>query len=310
MTERQGDVLRRLRHALDRGHSRGVTLEELAERLTRLEEALDELRPNIKMIPSIVRKLSVGGLILPAPYDLTSQRFRISSQNEEDGVLVAIFRRIGTTDCRCVEIGCGMNGGNSGFLIRECGWSGLLVDGRAHAIKSVRRRFAGHAAVAHKGRATCENVNALLDEYGFTGELDLLSIDVDGVDYWLWEAVAACRPRVVVIEYNWLFGPERSVSVPYDPGFDIAKSATRGYRGASLQALVHLGRRKGYHLVATERVNGFFVRDDVQPALVEIDVARAYREPANQPSGAGDVFRKIEAAGLPLVTVGPDGVEA
>jgi hypothetical protein len=114
----------------------------------------------------------------------------------------------------------------------------------------------------------------------------------------------------VVIEYNWLFGAERAVTVPYDPRFDLRNAPTRGYRGASLAALVLLGRHKGYHLVATERVNAFFVRDDVQPVLAEVDVARAYRAPANQPSGQGDVFRKIEAASLPLVTVTGPGVEA
>jgi len=311
VSERPPGVFRRLRRALHPGaRERPVTLEELAARLERLEEAIDELRPNIKMIPSLVRRLYLDGLALPPPYDLTSQRFRVSSQNEEDGVLAAIYRRIGATDHRCVEIGCGLNGGNSGFLIRDCGWSGLLMDARARAIKTIRRRFAGHAAVAHKGRATCENVNGLLEQYGFTGDLDLLSIDVDGVDYWIWKSLTACRPRVVVVEYNWLFGAERAVTVPYDPRFDLRTVPTRGYRGASLAALVHLGRHKGYHLVATERVNAFFVRDDVQPTVAEVDVARAYRAPNNQPSGQGDVFRKIEAADLPLVTVTGPGMEA
>ena len=312
VSEQQTGMLRRLRRALDPGAagSRPVTLEDLAARLDRLEDAIDELSPNIKMIPSLVRRLYLDGLELPPPYDLTSQRFRVSSQNEEDGVVAAIFRRLGATDHRCVEIGYGMNGGNSGFLIRDCGWSGLLMDAKAHAIKTVRRRFAGHAAVAHKGRATCENLNALLEQYGFTGELDLLSIDVDGVDYWLWKALTACRPRVVTIEYNWLFGAERAVTVPYDPRFDLGKAPTRGYRGASLPALVHLGRYKGYHLVATERVNAFFVRNDLQPAIAEVDAARACRAPVNQPSGQGDVFQKIEAAGLPLVTVTGPGAEA
>lgn len=311
MSERDSSVFRRLRRALDPAPTvRPVTLEELAARLERLEDAIDELRPNIKMIPSLVRRLYLDGLPLPPPYDLTSQRFRVSSQNEEDGVLAAIYRRIGATDHRCVEIGCGLNGGNSGFLIRDCGWSGLLMDARARAIKTIRRRFAGHAAVAHKGRATCENIDGVLAQHGFTGDLDLLSIDVDGVDYWLWKSLTVCRPRVVVIEYNWLFGAERAVTVPYDPRFDLRNAPTRGYRGASLAALVLLGRHKGYHLVATERVNAFFVRDDLQPVLAEVDVARAYRSPANQPSGQGDVFRKIEAAGLPLVTVSGPGVEA
>lgn len=277
-------------------------LNEISHRLTRLEEAIADLKPNIKMLPAIVRKLYLEGVELPPPYDVLSQRFRIRSQNEEDGLLLALFKRIGTTNRRSVEIGCGSNGGNSGFLVQECGWTGLMVDANRAKIATVRVRYAGHAATIVKHRVTREDVNELLTVYGFGGEVDLLSLDIDGNDYWVWEAIDVCSPRVVVLEYNWLFGPDRAVTVPYDADFKVGASGTRSYRGASLAAFAHLGRRKGYRLVATERVNAVFLRNDVAPEIPAIEVAHGYRPP-NNVARAQDAFAKIEKAGLKLVTV-------
>jgi hypothetical protein len=277
-------------------------LKEIAHRLTRLEEAIADLKPNIKMLPAIVRKLYLDGVELPPPYDVLSQRFRIRSQNEEDGLLLALFKRIGTTNRRCVEIGCGSNGGNSGFLVQECGWTGLMVDANRASIATVRVRYAGHAVTIVKHRVTREDVNPLLTVNGFTGELDLLSLDIDGNDYWVWEAITVCSPRVVVLEYNWLFGPDRAVTVPYDADFKVGTSGTRSYRGASLAAFAYLARRKGYRLVATERVNAVFLRCDVAPEIPAIAVAQGFRPP-NNVARAQDAFAKIENAGLKLVTI-------
>lgn len=281
-------------------------LQEIVDRLERIEDVIADLKPNIKMLPAIVRKLYLNDVELPPPYDLLAERFRYRSQNEEDGLVLALFKRIGMTDRRAVEIGCGMNGGNSGFLVQECGWSSLMVDAKWACIERVQVRYAGHPVTAVKRRVTRETVNALLNEHGYTGELDLLSIDIDGVDYWVWEAVTACQPRVVVIEYNWLFGADRAVTVPYNAEFDLAEMATRGYRGASLGALVHLASRKGYRLVATERVNAFFLRNDIAPDIQAITVQQGYRTASNA-HPKRDAFSKIEATGLPLVTVTESG---
>src|SRR5688572_32715393 len=157
-----------------------ATLEEISARLDRLERVVTDLKQNIDLIPAIVRRLYLDGVALPPPYDLLSQRFGYLSQNEEDGLLLALFKRIGTTDRRFVEIGCGMNGGNSGFLAQECGWRGLMVDAKTASIDKVTVRFKGHPVQTVKQRVTREGVNVLLEKFGFTGEIDLLSIDIDG----------------------------------------------------------------------------------------------------------------------------------
>lgn len=303
-------LLARMRRALTGSDPVHVEkrLKEISDRLSKIEDSLAGLEPNIKMLPAVVRKLYLEDADLPHPYDLLSERFPYRSQNEEDGLLLAIFKRIGMTDRRCVEIGCGLNGGNSGFLVQECGWTGLMVDADRRKIASITTRFAGHSLTAVKHRVTREDINVLVQTYGFTGELDFLSIDIDGNDYWVWEAVTACSPRVVALEYNWLFGPEKAVTIPYDPEFRLSESATRGYRGASLAALAHLSHRKGYRLVASERVNAFFMRNDVSPAIPAIDVARAYRAPKG--ADVQDVLDKIQQAGLSLVAIDASGVMA
>jgi len=279
-----------------------VTPQDIASRLEKIERVLASVERQTRALPAIMRKLYLSGVELPPPYDLLAERFTFLSQNEEDGVLLALFKRIGVTDRRFVEIGCGMNGGNSGFLTQECGWTGMMVDANPKSVEKLAVRFAGHAVNVQQARVSRENVNGLLTAHGFTGGLDLLGIDIDGVDYWVWEAVTACTPRVVTMEYNWLFRDTRAVTVPYDADFDVNTSGLRCYRGASLAALVCLGRRKGYRLVATEGVNAFFLRNDVAPNIAEVDVTRACRVPRNI-NEHKSAFDQIEEAGLTLVTV-------
>lgn len=279
-------------------------LQQIADRLSDIESHIEEIRRTQALLPAVVRALHLGDVPLEPPFDLTARRFGLVSQNGEDGITLALFKRIGATDRRFVEIGCGANGGNSGFLAQELGWSGLMVDARATAIEKIAVKYKGYRVTPVRRKVTREGLNDMLEGFGFTGDVDFFSIDVDGMDFWLWDALEACRPRVMVIEYNYLFDPAHAVTLPYDPGFDLGQQPTRAYRGASLSALTRLGRRKGYRLVATERVNAFFVRNDVVPEVPECPLGLAYRGPANR---IKDVFAKFKDKGLPLVLVNEDG---
>jgi hypothetical protein len=281
-------------------------LQKIHDRLEQIERHLRDLKQLEQLLPALVRRTFLSDLDLPAPFDLAAERFGLVSQNGEDGIIVALFKRIGMTGRRFVEIGCGFNGGNSGFLARECGWSGLMVDAQEGAIARIAAKYAGLPVTPLARSITRENLNSTLRDFDCTGEIDLVSIDVDGVDFWLWDALDACRPRLLVIEYNYLFGPTASVTVPYDPAFDLERMPSRSYRGASLEALARLGRRKGYRLVACERVNAFLVRDDLGPGIPAIDAAAGYQPPDNK--GTSDVFHKIATkVRLPLIPVGEDG---
>ena len=115
---------------------------------------------------------------------------------------------------------------------------------------------------------TRENINSLIESHGLSGEIGLLSVDIDGVDYFVWEAITVVQPAIVIVEYNARFGPERAVTVPYDAAFQRrAAHHSNIYYGASLAALVGLGKRKGYAFVGANSAgnNAFFVRRDLLP---------------------------------------------
>lgn len=219
--------------------------------------------------------------------------FSVYSQNEEDGILLYIFALIGATNRRCVEIGTGQGiECNTANLIINHRWTGLLVDCDAAAVAHGREFYRTNRstrdwpAVLVSAHVTRGNVNGILRDNGFAGEIDLLSIDVDGMDYWIWDALDVISPRVVVIEFNDILGPDRSVTVPYKDDFSAYDYPTSGglpnYAGASLAALVKLARRKGYRFVGatSSAVNAFFVKDGLgQKELPEARVADCFSHP-------------------------------
>jgi len=187
------------------------------------------------------------------------------SRHTGASIVGAIVAEVGVGDRVFVEFGSGATGKEcTTGKLRHDGWTGLWMDGL------------GDDVLVKKEYVTAENINALLDKHGMPEYPDVLAIDIDGVDWWVWRAVSR-RPRVVVIEYNASCGPEASVTVPYRPDFKWDRTA---YFGASLEALARLGRRKGYTLVWTCRigVDAFFVRDDLVPGhFVVRPVARLWR---------------------------------
>lgn len=286
-----GDINRRLKQ-IERDLA---SVEKIWQRTRHLEPA----------VQALLRARYLEPDALPYPERLMARRFRISSQNQEDGITLALLNETGVRYRTFVEIGSGLSGGNSGFLARECGWSGLMVDGHEGHMVQVGRRFPSVTAVA--AWVTRENINEVIAANGFGGDVDLFSLDLDGNDYWIWEAMTACAPRVAILEYNSMFGPERAVTVPYDPAFDRHRHHTM-YYGASLAACTRLSAKKGYRLVAVEPtgVNAFFVRDDLAPHVPACEPRRVFRllEKYDVLMQRGeDVFRYVEDAGLALVDV-------
>lgn len=202
--------------------------------------------------------------------DLEKAERKHYSQNGEDGVIAAIFAAIGVTNRYFVEFGCqDATECNTAYLL-EHGWQGLLMDGAGVSRNPL--------AAVHKEFITAENIDGLFRKYGVPEAFDLLSIDIDGNDYWVWERIVH-RPRVVVIEYNAHVPPSESRVIAYDPNF---RWSGTDYFGASLRALAELGERKGYSLVHCEQTgaNAFFVAKDALPAsFVPKSLEAIYRAP-------------------------------
>lgn len=191
---------------------------------------------------------------------------QVYSQNGEDGIIEEIFRRIGKTNKYFVEFGV-ENGleTNSTYLLLK-GWSGLWLEGSSKAIKNIHRRFSrviqNGQLTAPQAFITAENIEALFAEASVPAELDMLSIDVDRNDYYVWKAIASYSPRLVVIEYAATIPPTTSWVIDYDANKTWDGTS---FSGASLKALEELGREKGYSLVECDFTgsNAFFVRDDL-----------------------------------------------
>jgi hypothetical protein len=195
--------------------------------------------------------------------------FSIFSQWGEDGIIQKLISELPITHQTFIEFGVeDFTEANCRFLLMNDNWRGYVLDASAKSIASLEAspwwwKFDLRARCA---MVTRDNVNALLSESGFDSDLGILSIDVDGVDYWLFEAIEAFRPRIVIVEYNALFGSARKISVPYDASFSRrAKHYSELYFGASLAALAHVAAQKGYSLIGTESagVNAFFLRNDL-----------------------------------------------
>lgn len=196
---------------------------------------------------------------------LRAAELRVHSQNGEDGILAYLLDRIGPTTREVVEFGIG-DGTEccAANLVLGFGWSAHLLEANAEDAAAAARLYAerapGRVHVDHTA-VEPDTVDALLSRH-VAPVFDVLSVDIDGNDYWVLEALAAVRPRVVVVEYNASFGPERSVTIPYERGFDRYRAHASGfYHGASVTALARLGERKGYVLAGCDSrgTNAFLV---------------------------------------------------
>jgi hypothetical protein len=198
-------------------------------------------------------------------------------------VLGSILDRIGVGPRKFVEFGFSPVQNNTlAFAMRERA-DGLYLDGskrictEARQMFRILRRTNIEIVCAWLDR---DNIDAIIGERFGGQEIDILSVDVDGNDYWIWQAIRSVNPRIVIAEYNASFGPERAVTVPYDPAFDRHKFATDFYHGMSVRAAEKLGREKGYALIGCDDagVNVFFVRRDLLASgLQEQPAASAYR---------------------------------
>lgn len=251
-----------------------------------------------------------GGEGLP----LEEVGFKVYSADDIDGMLLYIFSIIGTTNKRSVEM-CAGDGieCNTSNLIVNHGWHGLLFDGNADLVANGKEFYRLNKSTKHwppqfvHAWITRDNVNELIAGQGFAGDIDLLSIDMDGVDYWIWEAMSSLNPRVVVAEYQDIIAHDRALTVPYADTFTASDyPMTRGlpnFCGASLLALSRLGSSKGYRLVGVSRsgIDAIFVRNDLGAEFFpEVTVSACLDHPK---SAWGRESRFPTVADLPWVEV-------
>lgn len=220
--------------------------------------------------------------------NITTTGFRVFSQFEEDGLLLYIFSVLGMKNKSFVEIGSddGVNS-NSANLYFNFGWHGLFIDGNPKSIKRGIKFFNKYPhpwfykPVFKCARVKRENVNALISDAGLKGEIGLLSIDIDGNDYWVWDAITVVQPEVVIIETHNEFGMN-DIVVPYDPEY-FYPGKHPVYHGASPVAMTKLAKRKGYRLVGANALgfNFIFVKNGLADDLIpEVTVESLLTHPS------------------------------
>ena len=217
------------------------------------------------------------------------------SQSDEDGIILFLLARVGIKSYQAVEI-CAGDGieCNTANLALNHQFSCLLVDGDRNLVEKGKAWYATHPrGYVNPPTFVCEwitsdNINRLLEDNGFTGNVDVLSIDLDGNDYWIWKSISAINPSIVITEYQPYLGPNKAWTVPYKEDFRARDYPMHlgwlpTYAGASLLALTKLAAKKGYRLVGSNKLcyNAFFVRNDLADlaSLKEITVDECFYHP-------------------------------
>jgi hypothetical protein len=240
---------------------------------------------------------------------LRDAEFRCFSQWGEDGILQYLVSRVVIPETSFVEFGVGdYSESNTRFLLQNDNWRGLVLDGGTAHVEFVERSglLWRHDLTAATAFITSENINGLLRQHGFSGDIGLLSIDIDGNDYWVLQAIEAVKPRLLVVEYNSTFGSKLAVTVPYDAGFARSRAhPSHLYFGASLRAICDAAGSKGFAFVGSNSAgnDAFFVRRDVFGDLRSLSVEEGYvasrfresRDAEGNLAPIGDHRKRLEA---------------
>jgi hypothetical protein len=214
--------------------------------------------------------------------NLHDAEFRVFSQFGDDGIIQHLIDRLKPLPDTFVEFGVeNYRESNTRFLLLNNNWRGLVLDRDQACINYIRQDGISwrHTLTARRAFVTRENINQLLADSGFSAEIGLLSIDIDGNDYWVWENINVIDPVITIIEYNSVFGSDLAVTVPYDPEFVRHRAHYSGqFWGASLEALKLLGERKGYSLIGCNSAgnNAYFIRNDRMVDLPAVSVREAF----------------------------------
>jgi hypothetical protein len=284
--------------------------------ISSLEQVNDEIKVNQGyMLGSINMKKN--------SLNIQDYEFKIFSQWGEDGIIQHLLDVVEVKNKTFIEFGVeSFKESNCRFLMVKNNWKGFVIDGSDENIAELRQSyyFWKYNLTAVSSFITKQNVDSLLMRSGFDEDLGLLSIDIDGNDYYVLQAIESFKPRILICEYNAVFGA-RKITVPYDDNFQRTnKHFSNLYFGASLSALVYLAQTRGYSLVGvnSNAVNAFFVRNDLLSDKLTVLTAdeaffpsefREARDSHGQLTYCSGDLRLAQLAGMPVVNVETGQIE-
>jgi hypothetical protein len=246
------------------------------EKMQKIELRLDRVERRQEFIQEALGRIEARQLSNIFSSSLFEHEFRVFSQWGEDGIIQILLKNIEIKRKIFVEFGSDNYNleSNTRFLLTNNNWSGLVIDSNVENINRLKSSptYWLYNLKAVQAFITKDNINQIIKENGITGEIGLLSIDIDGNDYWIWQVIDVIDPIIVIVEYNARFGRNIAVTVPYNENFDRATAhPSMFYHGASLRALCLLAERKEYAFIGCNRngVNAFFVRKDKKPNTIK-----------------------------------------
>lgn len=268
--------------------------------------------------------LTLGKILSNQQYLLKFNRindyeFKIFSQFGDDGIIQHLVKSINIENKTFIEFGVeNYLESNTRFLLMNNNWSGYVMDGSEKHINQLKSSgwYWQYDLRARAVFITKENINHEIEKAGFIN-LGLLHIDLDGNDYWIWKELNTekIKPCIVILEYNSVFGKDRSIAVPYDPEFIRSqKHYSNLYWGASLQALINLSKKKNYEFIGcnTAGNNAYFIRkdlitDEIHPVSVEDGFVeskfRESRSPENELTYLREKERLNQIKGLTVYNI-------
>ena len=228
----------------------------------RIKEDQDNLKI---LIGNLLNKINLKNEIV----NIQEIEFKVFSQFGDDGIIQYIINKLNIKDefQNFIEFGVeDYNESNTRFLLYNNNWSGLIIDSSKKNLSSIKKSnyFWKYDLEAKCEFINAENINSIIKNSNIKKNIGLLSIDLDGNDYWVWEKIDIIDPIVVVIEYNSIFGFEEKISIPYDKDFVRNRAHFSNlYWGGSLEAFKYLANKKNYKFICTNSAgnNAYFVKD-------------------------------------------------
>jgi hypothetical protein len=314
-----------LRDWIVRLTARRVELDKCVDRAVDREgltqvDAMDELR--------LLAGRLLANQVRASAKSFREAEFKVFSQFGDDGIIQYLIARLEVPRelASFVEFGVqDYSESNTRFLLMNDNWRGLVMDGDKASMESLQMRdmYWRHDLAALCRWIDRDNINEILEESGFSGPIGILSIDIDGNDYWVWQRIEAVKPLIVIAEYNSVFGARQAITVPYDPAFNRTKAHYSNlYWGASLSALASLARSKGYAFVGSNLAgnNAYFVHESYvgRGGIVALSPEQGYvesrfresRDEQGRLTYLGGAARRQTIAGMPVYDIERDAVVA
>ncbi|MBT9317371.1 hypothetical protein [Leptothoe spongobia] len=255
---------------------------------------------------------------------LQEVEFKVFSQWGDDGIIQWLVHNLEFSHHTFVEFGvANYRESNTRFLLMNNNWSGFVMDGSEDNVKQIttseyywRYELAARAEFIDR-----DNINELIQSAGFSPDIGILHIDLDGNDYWIWKTINVVSPIIVILEYNSVLGIDRPITIPYDKAFYRTKAHySNHYYGASLRALYQLSQEKGYSFIGCNGAgnNAYFVRNDrlndqIRATSLEdgyvLSKYRESRDPAGNLSYVTGKDRIELIRGMPVYNIDTDQIE-